>query len=112
MGLTAMRVTVFIAILVGWGAVAQASITMTPDPVDVGAVNVGSQGSATGSLDSSVNNQKVDLLLSGTCTGAGAGTFTLSPNNNVNIGSPQTITVKYTPTAAGARQCTVNVFDT
>lgn len=82
---------------------------MSPNPVDVGNVLLGGTGMATGTL-SSTKNERVDLRLTNSCNGAGAGTFSLSETSNINLNAPKMITVSYTPSARGTRQCAVQVI--
>lgn len=95
--------------LVLWVGRADAAITMSPNPINVGNVAVGASGSATGTLDSS-SNATVDLAI-GACSG-GLGTFTVSPNANINLngGNTATITAEFTPDDSGTRTCTVHVY--
>ena len=98
-----------------WTGIASAQVTMTPDPIDVGNVAVGGMGSADGTLASADNMVSVDVALTGTCTGSGAGTFTLTSSTGslagINLNADRTITATYAPTARGLRECTVNVHD-
>lgn len=55
------------------------------------------------------NNDRVDLDVTNMCMGSGSGTFTVSPDDDVNLSNPRQITVTYTPTSPGTRQCRVNV---
>ncbi len=108
-----IRVCVALVVL-SWAHLAVAApsvITMTQDPVNVGNVVLGASGTATGSLCDN-NNDRVDLEVTAACTGAGTGTFSLTPTSNINLASAKTIEVTYNPTTKGPRQCTVNVHDT
>lgn len=100
-------------LIIGWSvpAMAATTITMTPNPVDTPSTLVGTPSSANGTLSASAN-AKVDLVVVG-CNNA-LGTFTLSPDTNVNLngGSTPTITVTYTPASGGTQTCTVRVYDT
>ncbi|HEX5060063.1 MAG TPA: choice-of-anchor D domain-containing protein, partial [Kofleriaceae bacterium] len=91
-----------------WSLDAAAAITMTPNPLDAGTTTIGNTTMDTGTLDTTMNAH-VDLNI-GACSGGG-GTFTLNPNNNINLNGPQTITVTYSPNQRGTRQCTVDVVD-
>jgi hypothetical protein len=93
-------------LICGWTLDASAAISMSPNPLDTGNVLVGSSGMATGTL-SSTNNDRVDLSI-GNCNG-GSGTFTLSDTSNIDLANPASITVTYTPSGRGTRQCTVSV---
>ncbi|HEY5921360.1 MAG TPA: choice-of-anchor D domain-containing protein, partial [Kofleriaceae bacterium] len=90
---------------------ASAAVTMSPNPVTTAPTLVNVQsGDATGTLTASPN-ARVDIVVSGSCSGGGQGTFAVSPNNNVNLNSDEVITVSYTPSASGPRTCRVDVFD-
>jgi outer membrane protein OmpA-like peptidoglycan-associated protein len=91
-------------------------ITPSAASVDVGNVLVSdSVTDTTLTLTSDTQNYSVDFVISG-CTGA-AGTFVVtgpgntSTNSQLKNNSANTINVTYTPSARGARQCTVNVYD-
>jgi outer membrane protein OmpA-like peptidoglycan-associated protein len=102
--------------LVSLTGIASAQPVMTPDPINVGNVRVGSMGSADGSLSSAAADVNVDVVLTATCTGGGAGSFSLASETgsltNINLDTAKTITATYAPTARGLRECNVNVFPT
>src|SRR5262249_43383111 len=100
-----------VAFVLMWSAHTHAgTITMMPNPVNCGSTDINTTTAAvTGSLSDSANDH-VDLVL-GTCSGSGAGTFALSPNNNIFLNNPASISVTYSPTARGTLTCTINVKD-
>ena len=86
-------------LLCAWSLDAFASITMSPSTLDAGTQLLGSTGTATGSMDSTVD-MRYDLKLSNCTNGGGSGgTFALSPNTDFRIhNNPVTITLTYTAT--------------
>ena len=108
-----MRAVCIAVLVVGWSVQAAAAptvITMNPDPLATGDILLGDSGMATGTLSSN-NKVHVDLSITSTCTGLGAGAFQVSPSSNVNLDDPASITVTYTPSGGGVRQCEVEVRD-
>ena len=103
-------VCVALLVCAGSSGEASAAIAINPSPLDVGDVLLGSSAQATGTL-SSTDNVRVDLRVTTQCLGTGSGTFTLDKSQNINLGSPQQITVTYTPSRRGVRQCSVAVMD-
>lgn len=91
-------------------ATTHAAVDFTPASLTTPDTDVGvASGSVSGTLtENDSGNPKFDLAV-GSCSGAGAGTFNISPNNSVN--PTATITITYTPSAAGPRTCTVNIYD-
>lgn len=101
-------------LICGWALDASAqnaSASMSPNPVDVGTLILGDSpvtGMATGTL--SANRNVTVRLVIGNCSGPN-GTFTLSPNEGIQLNQPKQITVSYTTSQAGTRQCSVSVRD-
>ncbi len=109
------RLIFALAVAIGicaWTAsTAHASYVMTPGTIATPVTSPGTTSMATGELTApnETGSRKVDLAL-GSCTGAGGGTFTISPTN-AQVTSPITVTVTYDPGATtGFRSCSVNVF--
>ena len=105
----ALGVVVVVSLWSQHARAAASVITMAPNPLDVGNVLVGSMAMATGTL-SDTKPDAVDLVVTSTCTGAGAGAFTLNPLTGIDLSSPQMITVTYAPTVRGASNCRVDVY--
>src|SRR5687768_11848649 len=82
---------------------------MNLNPMDVGGVLLGNTGMRTGTLSSN-SNDRVDLSIQN-CTGA-AGMFSFDRDTNINLNNAQSITLFYTPSARGLRECTVRIYDT
>jgi len=84
---------------------------MSPSTIDTGFTAIGTDtGVASGSLS---GTEKVDIALR-SCTGtSGAdGTFTITPNNNINLmGGAVQVDVTYHPLAAGDRSCIYDIKD-
>jgi len=85
--------------------------TMNPNPLDVGTVVVGQTGTAEGTL-SDTNNEHINLVVTNNCTGGNIGTFTVTPDTDIDIKDPVTITASYTPSARGTRRCRVDIYKT
>ena len=95
-----------LAAWIGGGGVAHAAVTETPDPINVGPVVVGTSASANGMLSDSAT-RTVTLALA---TGGDCSQFQITSTNPLTIGTtPSTVTVQFTPTSNGVKNCTVTV---
>src|SRR5262245_40896625 len=107
-----LGVTITVA-LCAWSSTALAAITMNPGTIDAGSAAVGGTSPGGTGMLSSSRDDRVDLVVSNSCSGTGAGTFTLNPSSNIDLrgGTVATITVNYSPTARGTLTCLVDVFN-
>jgi outer membrane protein OmpA-like peptidoglycan-associated protein len=113
----AKRWVIAVGLVLLWTGVAGAQVAMSPNPINAGnTILLGTSGSANGTLSSGTNGDNVDVVLTGTCFGAGTGMFVLTSSSgsltNINLNTSKTITAQYTPMTRGLRDCAVNVFDT
>ena len=106
------RLGIFVVTLIvcGWSshAFAVATGTMTPSTIDTGfaAINMDTPG-GVGTL---TGTESVDLT-ERSCTG-GMGTFTVTPNNNINLNAGAVmVSVTYRPSAVGDRSCIWDIKD-
>ena len=93
------------AFLTALAATAHAGVSVTPDPIAVGSVDVGSSSFATANLADTLADV-VDLDF--TCPG-----FDVAPNANITLtaATPVALTATFTPTARGLQSCTVTIFE-
>ncbi|MGE0549379.1 MAG: choice-of-anchor D domain-containing protein [Kofleriaceae bacterium] len=93
-----------------------AAPTMTPNPLDVGTVAVGSSGSVDGLLSNpgATFSELADIVVDPTC--AHAGEFTFMPNTNIVIppqfmpGTGVNIKAGFAPTTRGTVSCRVDII--
>jgi hypothetical protein len=101
---------VCVALLVlGWSFDATAAINISQNPFNAGTELIGNTTPYADATLSSTNNVTVDLVIvSSSCSGGG-GTFEFADATDLNLNSPRTISVRYTPSARGTRTCRVDV---
>jgi FG-GAP-like repeat/Cep192 domain 4 len=93
--------------------VSGAFLTPSPGRLNFGAINAGTTSAAM--TTTLVNTGNASLTLTGiSIAGVDAGDFSVSSNNcgsSLNAGSSCAVSVKFTPTAGGARAGTVSISD-
>src|SRR4051812_24687451 len=99
------HVPLLLGVWFGASGAAHATVTETPDPVNVGGVVVGESGVGTAMLsDTTASTVTFVPGSEPTCD-----QFQLSPTSLMINGTPKPVTVTFTPTSAGVKTCTITV---